>query len=631
MLRSMRSHAKTIVSKIILALLIASFAVWGIGDMIVARPEQAEVARVGKVAISRLAVENEMQRDVAQLRQRLGEQYKPEFLQMLNIPQQVANRMVAQELMRQETKALGVIPSDHMVADVLRTDKNFHNADGKFDKKKFLRILRQNGMAERDFVALMRDDIARRLLSQTVSGNFAVQDMAVKIMQAAAKEQRDVVVYRIAKPSDKVADPTDKELEAYYNSVSDRYTIPEYRQISYVTIDEGHVEREFNITSEELKQLYEERAEEFKIPENRDIELLLYTGKDHADQAKEMLVSGKSIKEVSKALPPVNAVNTEMKAVGRGRLPEALEQVIFSLGIGEVSQPIAGDFGFHVVKVAGVNEGKIKLFSEVKDGLRDELRANRSSELLTKKADALEDSLAGGSTLAEAAKELGLTMQKVEAFSKQGSTPDGRQAKLPDLKNFVPLAFSVNEGEASSISLGRAGVYYLVQADKVIAEQLQPIAEVKSELIKSWKQSKRSTMRMKHAADVAGKLADPKQREAALTSGDVKRLVSGKLSRQNLKLSGINLPTDMVQSIFATDVGGVTRSSQLPDGRYAVALVNAAHMPPLKDTLDDEAKQLRASMQTNQQQELMQQLMAHLYEKYNVEINQDILALISAN
>ena len=628
MLRSIRSHAKSFVSKIILALLIASFAVWGIEDMLVARPGQEEAARVGKVVISRLAVEREMQRDIAKMRERLGGEFKQEFVQMLKIPQQATQRMVAQELIRQETKALGLIPSDGMVAEVLRNDTMFQNDDGVFDKKLFLRILRQNGLAERDFVTMMRDDISRRLLSQVVSGNFGVQDMAVKVMQAAANETRNVSLYRITPKNPTIDEPTDQEMEAYYKSVANRYAIPEYRAISYTTIDEGDVADEVTVSSEELKQLYDERIEEFKIGETRDIELLLYTGKDNAIKAGEMFKAGKSSTHIAKKLPPVNAANTQMKAVNQAALPEELQQAVFALQAGDVSEPIASGFGFHTVKVAAVHPATTKSFAEVEDSLRSELTTNRATELLTQKADGLEDLLAGGATLNEAAKELALKVNTVESVSKVGSNPAGKTVTLPDLKNFVPLAFSTTEGEASSISLGKPGVYYLLQVDKVIPQVLPPIAEVRTELVKSWKDSRRDTMEMKHASEVAAKLADPKQREAVLASTDIKKLTTGNIGREDLKLRSVELPAEIVQSIFANDMDSVTRISQLSSGRYAVAIIHSSTMPELKTELDEEATELRTSMQTNQQQELMQQLMQHLYEKYDAQVHQDVIGLI---
>lgn len=629
MLTAMRNRAKGFTAKIIMALLIVSFAVWGIGDMLVSRPEQAEVARIGKVTISRLALEREMQRDISQLRERLGEQYKPEILQMLNIPQQVAGRMVAQELIRQESEALGVIPSDKKVADVLRHDQMFQNDAGNFDKEIFLRVLRQNGLSEREFVTIMREDIARRLIGQVVTGNFGVPDIAVKVVEAAQKETRDITLYSITPKKLEEIEPTDEELEAYYETVSDRFAIPEYRTVSYVEINEKDIKADINVSNEDVQALFDERIEEYKSPETKDIQLLLYNEKEEADKARALLLEGKSGSDIAKDMPPLNASNMVIKGTTNAQLTDEMQPIVSALGGGEVSEPIATDFGFHVIKVDKVNAPTTKSFASVEQSLRAELEGNHTSQLLTQQADALEDLIAGGSSLNEAAKELGLTVNTVDMFDQVGKSPSGKAVKLPELKNFVPLAFNTNEGEGSAVSLGAPGTYFLVYVDKVQAETIPPIETVKKDLIKGLKESRNAALRENHARTIAAKLADDAERETVLASGEAKNYLSGKMERSDLKLGGKELPAMLVQSIFDVNVGEVTPHSKLSDGRYVVAMVSGSQLPPLaQDTTGETSQTIRSNIQADQQQELMQQFMGHLYKKYDVVIHQDVVQQI---
>lgn len=624
MLRSFRSHAKGFFSKIILALLIVSFAVWGIGDMVISRPGQAEIAKVGKVVISRQALEKEMQHDIAQMRERMGERYKPEMVQMLQIPQQVAGRMVAAELMRQETEAMGLTASEEAVAESLRANPMFHGEDGKFSHQKFVQVLAQNNLMERDFVAIVREDMARRLIGQAVTGYNAVPDIAVKVMQAAAKEVRNVTIYAMNKPDTTISEPTDEELASYYETVSSRYASPEYRQVSYVTVDEKDVAGDVQISKEKLQAMYQERLEEYQQPELRDLQMLLYNTKEEADAAKAMLAS-QPIKDVIKAQPPINPANTAMKKAAPTRLPEELQAAAFALKVGEVSEVIASPFGQHVMVVEKVYPPSVRSFAEVEESLTGELKSNQSNALLTQKADTLEDMLAGGSSLADAAKELGLTLETLGPLSEVGKAPGGKDVALPPLKNFVQLAFNTDDGSDSSISVGRPGVYYLLHVDKVTPEVVPPLAEVKTDLVKTWMSNKRAALAIQHARNVAAKLADPKQRDAVLASSDLRKLTAGKVSREDLKLGSIELPVDLAQNIFAGQIGDVTNISQLANGSFVVATIEGATLPPLAEEAD---KDMRGSIQNNQQQELMEQFMRHLYSKYDAVIHQEAVAQI---
>lgn len=629
MLRTIRERSTGIIGKTILGLLIVSFAVWGIGDMLVTHPGQEIVAKVGKTTISRSMLEREMQKDVAQLRQRLGEEYRAEILGMLNIPQQVAGRMVMQELQKQETIELGILPSNEEVAKVLRDDRMFQNEDGRFDKKRFEYILRQNGLSERDFVAIMRDDIARRLLSQIISGTYPVSDLTVQVLQAAEQESRSISLYSIQKPELSIEEPTDEELETYYQKVSRAYLIPEYRKINYVTFSSADVKNRVKVTNEELKALYEERAGEYNMPERRDVTLLLYTGQEDASKAADLLKSGVKTSEVVKQVPPMNPNKTSMEGITKAQLTEELQEPAFSLSQGAVSEPIASGFGYHVLRVDGVTAPSTKSFAEVEQSLRNELNSIRMGDEMIAFGDELQDALAGGQSLSEVAKEFNLNVSSVDFFSKQGKAPSGGKVSVPELKNFVQISFNTEKGHSSAVSVGKPDTYYIVEVADVKEEQLPPLDQKKNELKKQWLEEQKSKQQQVYANEVAAKLSDEQSRAEGLTMAGVKELRSGSLNRNDSKLGSVELPIPMLQSIFSADIGSVTEVYQLNNGSYVVAMVESSKLPELKKDMEAEALQTaRTSIQSNQQQELMQQYMEHLYKKYNVEIYQDVLQQI---
>src|SRR5690606_12702186 len=119
-------------------------------------------------------------------------------------------------------------------------------------------------------------------------------DIAVQVMTAAAKEARQVRVYQVNTSGITAPEPTDAEIEMYYETVSGRYATPEYRSVSYVEIDESTLGPLPEPSEEELQQAYEERKHEFTTPEYRSFEQLLYTGSDQAEKAMELWKQGKT-------------------------------------------------------------------------------------------------------------------------------------------------------------------------------------------------------------------------------------------------------------------------------------------------------------------------------------------------
>ncbi len=83
MLNSMRNLAGSFFAKILLILLLLSFGVWGIEDMLRYSGKHVSLGSVGGQEISRTAFEHSYQRERERARQMLGKNYSPEMVKML--------------------------------------------------------------------------------------------------------------------------------------------------------------------------------------------------------------------------------------------------------------------------------------------------------------------------------------------------------------------------------------------------------------------------------------------------------------------------------------------------------------------------------------------------------------------
>lgn len=631
MLDLFRRHSGGIVAKIILVLLIVSFAAWGIGDMLRSHGTNAEVARVGKVSFTTRDVQREMQADIQKIRAQLGKNYNSSLLKQIGLTEQVVGRMVSQEMIHQEIERLGIFVSDALVAEMIRHNSLFAGKDQKFNKEIFHTTLKQHNLTENEYIANIKNEMATRLLSQAVTASGDVPSIAVNVLLAAEAEKREIELYTVDVSNIKVAEPTDKELQEYYKSVASRYTIPEYRTVRFVTLDASHID-EVKVSEDELQKLFEERKADYELPATRSFEQLLYAEESDAEKAAVELKKGKTIKAVAKELPPINAGNTTIKGVTANALPEEIREPAFALKKDGISQPVQSSFGYHVLKLTDVNEPHKKTLDEVRTDLENELKPQKQNEALVKRSRELEDALAGGASLEEVAKEMGLPIQSFGPYDNMARAPDGERLNLPPLNNFAVLTFSTDEGADSSVTLGKPGVYYLLHVDKVQGEELPDIAKVKDELVKSWKVSRKETLEQAEAEEVAAKLADNKQRDAVLKSSKVSRVASGKISRSDTKLGGKELSAMFVQDVFSSSVGNPTNAFMLPSGSYVVAMVKSATMAPLLSPAalakSEAATKLQGSIKNNMQQELMSQYMDSIADSLGVDVHHDVVTNI---
>lgn len=140
------------------------------------------------------------------------------------------------------------------------------------------------------------------------------------------------------------------------------------------------------IPTEELQQYYNNNLAKYDSTEVKARHILV------RDEAK-----AKSLYDQVKAKPAkfseLAKANSEDKGSGanggdlgfftRGRMVPEFETAAFALKVGEISQPVKTQFGFHIIIVDERKENGVKPFEEVKGEIENELKRGKSQEVVT--------------------------------------------------------------------------------------------------------------------------------------------------------------------------------------------------------------------------------------------------------
>src|SRR3546814_12041986 len=87
----------------------------------------------------------------------------------MGVGDQVLHRMVARTLYDIEASELGMRASDATVLAHIHREQAFHNEAGQFDRQRFEQLLSANGLTEDAFVAILRSDVARQQMLDSVT------------------------------------------------------------------------------------------------------------------------------------------------------------------------------------------------------------------------------------------------------------------------------------------------------------------------------------------------------------------------------------------------------------------------------------------------------------------------------
>ncbi len=228
MLNTMRAISKGIVAKLLMLLLVISFGVWGVGDILRSRGA-THVATVGGEEIGVGEFQHAMQRINRELLAK-GIQAPEEKIQMMVLQQLVTRKLVAHQVAQS-----GLYVDDATIARLIANDPQFKNLDGKFSDSAFRAYLKENGLPEAVFLEQLKLEQSGRFLMDSMSvRDITPPAAALQLLARALSETRDVVLIDI--PTTPTT-PTDADILAYYNDYKSTFMAPEKRTIEYIAFD----------------------------------------------------------------------------------------------------------------------------------------------------------------------------------------------------------------------------------------------------------------------------------------------------------------------------------------------------------------------------------------------------------
>jgi len=591
MLKKIFKAGGKVLIMMMLGLLILSFALWGVGDVLRGNTNTA-VAVIDGEEISEQALRSRLQKEISYMRNYFGNAINDEVIQSLGLEKKALRDLVNETLLRQETDRLGIILGDKVAVKEIASNESFRATNGEFNAQAFKQFLNNQKESEASYTYKLKKALARQLLMDSLTAAPIIPDEIAEMVYKYENEQRKLSLLKIPfNMIQSVGSPDESELIEYFDREKTKFAAPEYREVTYIVLDKKTAKAEEQITEDDLKQAYEDRLYEFTTPEKRRILHINFDDEETAKQAKTELVAGKDFLQIAKEKVGQDEEDTKFGEVTKAELLKEIGEVAFALSEGGTSDPVESDLGWHIVKVEEIIIAKQKPYSKVKAGLRKDLIENSSEEIIYSLSTQLEDALAGGTTLEEAGREIGVKVKKIETINEEGKTQIGREvANIPSDESFLTTIFATMEGTESELMRNdKDSGYFVVRVDSVTMSRIKALDEVKGLVISKWKEDKKQellTGLAKQAADLAKggeKLASIK---AQIAKGNeatkkYKAVIVGlaKVEKANPitrtpKVGEGELPAGLVGEAFTLKRGESSVYYQTVDNSFVVGLLD---------------------------------------------------------
>lgn len=562
MLEIIRGFASGLTAKILIGLLIASFALWGVSGSILSGGNT--VVRVGETTVDtfdfRIAYENQLNNLSQQVQQRLTREQANAF----GLQETVLSQVVAGAVLDENTRKMGLGLSDKNLAAELAKDPIFQDLSGQFSGNSFAAYLRQTGLSEQEFLSNRRKIAMRNQIQEGTAASFEISDTFLEALATYNQEQR-VFDYAVIGPEalEATPEPTDEQVKAYYEENKSRFRAPEYRAVDLLILEAKDLAKPADITDEELQAAYENRKSSLQSPERRRVEQLVLANQEEAEQVTERLSQGEAFDEIVSDLGK-KVDDLDLGLIRAEELPAGdVRDAAFAAELNKPTQPVQGVFGPVILRVTEIEEAQTTAFDEIKDKLRQELALEKAGQEIFTLYDAIEDERAAGTPVAETAEKLDLVIRKLPGIDAQGQDLDGNSiVDLPAKQELVQEIFKSEPGDdTQAVPVGNNG-YVWYGVTEIIPEREKTLDEVKDEAKAAWTNAETGRLVGEIAETVAEKIRNGEAfndvLEATLEADSLGRNVSHKTSNP---VTRSDEPDDLdrtaIQTGFSAEQGSI--------------------------------------------------------------------------
>lgn len=620
MLDSLRKHASGWVAQIFIALLVVSFAVWGIADIFTGFRAD-EVAEVGDTEITTVEFARQYEQARDQLGQQMGRPLSTEQAQMFGLPAQVLGRLVSQATLDDIARQYGLGISNTTLARKIGEVPVFLGPSGAFDRNRFQQALRNIGVNEDIFVRDQHKALLREQVTKGLVGGAQTPDAYLTALHEFRSEARDIrYIVLTSAVAGQIPEPTDAELAAYFADNKARWRAPEYRAVSYFKMTPAELAKPEAITDEQARANYDANIADYSVLERRRISQMRFDTKADAEAAAAAITGGKTFDEVATERN-LTAADTAVGLVTKDVvIDRKIGDAAFALAPNSTSGVIESDFGSFIVKVDEVEAGSVKPFDEVKAEIKQQMAVDEATRKMIQTYDEVEDMRAGGETLQEIATKLGTPYVTVAATDSSGNDDKGNKiAELPGGTALTAGVFQSDVGiENDALRIENDG-YLWYEVSSVTAERDRALDEVRDRVVADWKKDETNKRVSAKAEDIRNRLASGTALDAIATEMAVEVKTASALTRSSRPPA--DLAGSAVNAAFSGPTGHVAVADGSAEGTKAVIVIANAAVPAF-DEEAPEVGELREQVAQQIANDYIQQFVAEMQGQLGVSVNQ---------
>ena len=436
MLEKFRSYAQTKAAKIILALILVPFALFGIDSYLNQAGNNLSIAKVNgyKIALPEYnrAIENVRNRIMSE-----GKKVDPAMFDSFEFKESVIDGLITKQLLNNDIKKSKFKITDQQLSQYIIGMPEFQK-DGKFSQEIYDKVLQNNQLTPKKFEESIRNDL---LIQQVRDGlqklTFIPPNNLAETLKATSQQREISIAEFKTKEYMTKANIAEKDMQAFYDQNKSKFLAPEQVKAEFVVFSLANILPTINVTEDEIKSFYKANADKYQNQQQREASHILIAASKNAppvekakakakaeDVLNQIRKNPKQFEELAKKYsqdPESAKKGGDLGSFGRGMMVKPFDDAVFSMKVNEISNVVESDFGYHIIKLTKII-GEGGGFDAMRPQIKAELIYQKGQEKFAALAEEFSNKVyEQSSSLDAVSKRFNLPIQKTDWISRNDS------------------------------------------------------------------------------------------------------------------------------------------------------------------------------------------------------------------
>ena len=436
MLEKFRSYAQTKAAKIILALILVPFALFGIDSYLNQAGNNLSIAKVNgyKIALPEYnrAIENVRNRIMSE-----GKKVDPAMFDSFEFKESIIDGLISKQLLNNDIKKSKFKITDQQLSQYIIGMPEFQK-DGKFSQEIYDKVLQNNQLTPKKFEESIRNDL---LIQQVRDGlqklTFIPPNNLAETLKATSQQREISIAEFKTKEYMTKANIAEKDMQAFYDQNKSKFIAPEQVKAEFVVFSLANILPTINVTEDEIKSFFKANADKYQNQQQREASHILIAASKNAPPAEKAKAKAKAedvLNQVRKNPKQFEELATkysqdpesakkggDLGSFGRGMMVKPFDDAVFSMKVNEISNIVESDFGYHIIKLTKII-GEGGGFDAMRPQIKAELIYQKGQEKFAALAEEFSNKVyEQSSSLDAVSKRFNLPIQKTDWISRNDS------------------------------------------------------------------------------------------------------------------------------------------------------------------------------------------------------------------